>query len=296
MPSNIEIASSFVQGAPPGELNDVVAGTTSPYTRLFASYAHIKALTSHSPNLVSSLEPAFQAYNETQLATTKLPGGSQEVIVSEYNKLDNGRYFDPGSESSFEFDHVAQASVLAAPPRTASAPQSHPLESQNSELIKSILRALSPHVREHFSSSSYGVYPSADDSAITILLVANKYSPNNFWNGRYRAIYHVPVSSPATMTGKLHVDVHYYEDGNVSLSNTKPVSVPIQPNLSADTIVRRIAAVEREHQEELNGAFGRLAEGAFKGLRRQLPITRQKVEWDKVGGYRLGQDIAGGRA
>ncbi|KAI1941950.1 F-actin-capping protein subunit alpha [Ophidiomyces ophidiicola] len=282
MPSNIEIASSFVQGAPPGELNDVVAD--------------IKALTSHSPNLVSSLEPAFQAYNETQLATTKLPGGSQEVIVSEYNKLDNGRYFDPGSESSFEFDHVAQASVLAAPPRTASAPQPHPLESQNSELIKSILRALSPHVREHFSSSSYGVYPSADDSAITILLVANKYSPNNFWNGRYRAIYHVPVSSPATMTGKLHVDVHYYEDGNVSLSNTKPVSVPIQPNLSADTIVRRIAAVEREHQEELNGAFGRLAEGAFKGLRRQLPITRQKVEWDKVGGYRLGQDIAGGRA
>ncbi|KAI2422395.1 F-actin-capping protein subunit alpha [Ophidiomyces ophidiicola] len=322
MPSNIEIASSFVQGAPPGELNDVVAGTTSPYTRLFASYAHIKALTSHSPNLVSSLEPAFQAYNETQLATTKLPGGSQEVIVSEYNKLDNGRYFDPGSESSFEFDHVTQASVVAAPPRTASAPQSHPLESQNSELMyveprhpgrigglsplhvanvssrasKSILRALSPHVREHFSFSSYGVYPSADDSAITILLVANKYSPNNFWNGRYRAIYHVPVSSPATMTGKLHVDVHYYEDGNVSLSNTKPVSVPIQPSLSADTIVRRIAAVEREHQEELNGAFGRLAEGAFKGLRRQLPITRQKVEWDKVGGYRLGQDIAGGRA
>lgn len=57
----------------------------------------------------------------------------------------------------------------------------------------------------------------------------------------------------------------------------------------------KIAATERDHQEELNRAFGRLAEGAFKSLRRQLPITRQKVEWEKVGGYRLGQDISGGK-
>jgi len=35
-------------------------------------------------------------------------------------------------------------------------------------------------------------------------------------------------------------------------------------------------------------------EQSFKGLRRQLPVTRQKVEWDKVGGYRLGSDLRGG--
>lgn len=60
-------------------------------------------------------------------------------------------------------------------------------------------------------------------------------------------------------------------------------------------MISRIAAAERAHQEELNGAFSRMAEGAFKGLRRQLPITRQKIEWEKVGGYRLGQDISGGK-
>ncbi|EAS36043.3 F-actin-capping protein subunit alpha [Coccidioides immitis RS] len=271
MPSNIEIASSFVEGAPPGELNDVVAD--------------IKALTSDGPDIINSLEPAFRSYNETQLTTTKLAGSSQEVIVSSYNRLEDGRYYDVESQTAFEFDHVSQI---------ASAPKSHPLESQNSDLIKSLLKSLSSHTREHFVSCSYGVYPTDNDSSVTILLVANKYSPNNFWNGRYRTIYHVPISSPTTITGKIHVDVHYYEDGNVSLNNTKPVSIPIQ-STSAETIVRRIAAAEREHQQELNEAFGRLAEGAFKGLRRQLPITRQKVEWEKVGGYRLGQDIAGGR-
>jgi capping protein alpha len=89
--------------------------------------------------------------------------------------------------------------------------------------------------------------------------------------------------------------VHYYEDGNVSLNNTKPLSVSLAGSQSADAIIRRIASAERQHQDELNQAFNRLAEGAFKGLRRQLPITRQKVEWEKVGGYRLGQDISGGR-
>lgn len=104
----------------------------------------------------------------------------------------------------------------------------------------------------------------------------------------------MPVSEPTTVTGKLHVDVHYYEDGNVALNTTKPISVSIS-SLSAETVISRIAAAERDYQETLNRAFVQMAEEAFKNLRRQLPITRQKVEWEKVGGYRLGQDISGGK-
>ena len=95
------------------------------------------------------------------------------------------------------------------------------------------------------------------------------------------------------MSGKIQVDVHYYEDGNVAMNTTKPISISV-PSLSAEAVVSRIAAVERDYQENLNRAFVNMAEGTFKNLRRQLPVTRQKVEWEKVGGYRLGQDISGG--
>lgn len=88
--------------------------------------------------------------------------------------------------------------------------------------------------------------------------------------------------------------MHYYEDGNVALNTAKPVTIAI-PSLSAETIMGRIGAAERDYQETLNRAFVQMAEEAFKNLRRQLPITRQKVEWEKVGGYRLGQDIGGKR-
>jgi len=61
---------------------------------------------------------------------------------------------------------------------------------------------------------------------------------------------------------------------------------------SAIEVVKAIAAAERKYQEELNRGFAGLSEGAFKGLRRQLPVTRQKVEWEKVGSYRVGSVLA----
>ena len=90
------------------------------------------------------------------------------------------------------------------------------------------------------------------------------------------------------------MDVHYYEDGNVRMNTNKRADISSAFG-SADSLVREIAKAENRYQEELNRAFTALAEGSFKGLRRQLPVTRQRVEWDKIAGYRLGQDVAGGR-
>ena len=83
--------------------------------------------------------------------------------------------------------------------------------------------------------------------------------------------------------------MHYYEDGNVRMSTSKTVEVA---NASgADAVVREIAKAEKKFQEELNRAFVQLAEGSFKGLRRQLPVTRQRVEWEKIGGYRVSRAL-----
>jgi len=124
--------------------------------------------------------------------------------------------------------------------------------------------------------------------------VSNKYSPSNFWNGRWRNTYLLTPSS--SLTGTINVDVHYYEDGNVRLTASKNVDLPASAaSAGAPEIVRQISAAEKKYQEELNRGFAALNEGAFKSLRRQLPVTRQKVEWEKISGYRLGQDIGGGR-
>lgn len=111
-------------------------------------------------------------------------------------------------------------------------------------------------------------------------------------NGRWRSLY---IFDPASgsLEGSIKVDVHYYEDGNVRLLTNKPVTASITSS-SGSGVAKEVSTAEKKYQEELNRGFVSLSEGAFKGLRRQLPVTRQKIEWDKVTGYRLGQDIGGG--
>ncbi|KAM4062953.1 f-actin capping protein alpha subunit [Hirsutella rhossiliensis] len=269
--SQLDIVSSFVEGAPPGELADVVAD--------------IKTLTLSSPDIISDLAPAFEKYNEEQLVTVKLPGSSQLVLISSHNSLGDGRYYDVESSSSFAFDHKTQK---------PSAVQSHVLEGPQADLVKSTLKSVGSYVKEHFASAACGAYPIESESKIAVVIVANKYSPNNFWNGRWRSVY---VFDPASgsLEGSIKVDVHYYEDGNVRLLTNKTVAASI-PSGTGGGIAKEISAVEKKYQEELNKGFVNLSEGAFKGLRRQLPVTRQKIEWDKVTSYRLGQDIGGGGA
>lgn len=69
MGSTVDITSSFIEGAPPSELADVVKD--------------IKALTSDDdPALIAKLKPAFEKYNEEQLVAVKLPGASDYVRLS----------------------------------------------------------------------------------------------------------------------------------------------------------------------------------------------------------------------
>ncbi|KAK7711613.1 F-actin-capping protein subunit alpha [Botryosphaeria dothidea] len=269
MAASTEALSSFIESAPPGELLTCV--------RLVA----IKSITGNDD--VSCLASAYQKYNEEQFTTTKLPGGSEFVVVSPYNSLGDNRYYDVSASSSFAFDHVTGK---------ASDVQSHVVESPHADLAKSLLKALTAHAAEHYPAAALGVYPIESDSKLAIVLVSNKYSPNNFWNGRWRSAYVVDPAS-GSLSGSIKVDVHYYEDGNVRMLTEKPVS-SANAGTGAQEIVRAVAAAERKYQEDLNRAFASLSEGAFKGLRRQLPITRQKIEWEKISGYKLGQDIGGG--
>lgn len=238
----------------------------------------IKVLAGHEPSILASLEPAFAQYNEEQYMTVTLPGssGGSNIPLTPYNALPDGRYFDTASQTSFAVDHASYH---------ASGTQQHPLESANADLIRSLLKALDAAAAEHFPSSAIGVYPADDDAAVALVLVANKYSPQNFWNGRWRSTYiYTPASG--TLRGTVKADVHYYEDGNVRMSTSKQSEVHVASG-SGDSIVREISKAENKFQENLNRSFTALAEGSFKGLRRQLPVTRQRVEWEKIGGYRV---------
>src|SRR5690606_20235087 len=113
------------------------------------------------------------------------------------------------------------------------------------------LRDVEPYVKEHYPSTpAVGVYPYENDSLVVIAIVGNKYSPSNYWNGRWRSVYKYNPST-STLEGTIKVDVHYYEDGNVRLQTNKNVSESVSAGTAA-AIVKTIASQEKKYQEELN--------------------------------------------
>jgi len=58
----------------------------------------------------------------------KLPGSNEDVIVSSYNSLGDGRYYDPENQSSFAYDHASLSG-------TASDVRSYTLESNHEDLV-----------------------------------------------------------------------------------------------------------------------------------------------------------------
>jgi F-actin capping protein alpha subunit. len=61
-----------------------------------------------------------------------------------------------------------------------------------------------------------------------------------------------------------------------------PAAVTSSPSASASKILALIADEEGKYQTSLNDTYHEMGEKTFKGLRRALPLTRQKLDWDKV--------------
>lgn len=164
---------------------------------------------------------------------------------------------------------------------------------------ESLHSCLGKYTNQHFPSTScYGVFPQPD-STVAIVIVDSKYSPRNFWNGRWRSWYLLDPAS-GRISGSIEVDVHYFEDGNVRLKTRKEVGIVLPSSSSSGSekeaveVVSKIAAAESQYQEDINRSFVNLNEGSFKALRRQLPVTRAKMNWgNAMGNYRLGKDIGG---
>lgn len=78
-------------------------------------------------------------------------------------------------------------------------------------------------------------------------------------------------------------------DTQVQLATTHTVSfdlpppvVSAAPNTAASKTLALIEEEERKYQVSLNETYQEMGEKTFKGLRRALPLTRQKLDWDKV--------------
>jgi hypothetical protein len=88
-----------------------------------------------------------------------------------------------------------------------------------------------------------------------------------------------PVDVPLTGSIISQVQLETKHQASIALPTSIVAS---SPGPSAKKVLALIVDQERAYQESLGDAYHEMGEKTFKGLRRALPLTRQKLDWDKV--------------
>lgn len=90
---------------------------------------------------------------------------------------------------------------------------------------------------------------------------------------------HSPLTTHCGVPNDCQVQLSTTHDSSFALP---PAVISSPPKQKAEKLLALVENEEGKYQVSLNDAYQEMAEKTFKGLRRALPLTRQKLDWDKV--------------
>ncbi|XP_070396213.1 F-actin-capping protein subunit alpha [Dermacentor albipictus] len=284
----VRIVSDFIQLAPPGEFNEV--------------FNDVRLLLNNDTLLKEKASSAFAQYNKDQLTPVEIEGSEHKALVTHYNDLGEGRFYDPRTRQSFRYDHLRkEATDYQSHPPGSSGDGSAGLPEGHSESWRAALEEVwTQYAREHYRHGTCAVFdrsPSPQELSLVACLEDHQFQAQNFWNGRWRSVWTVTFPSGAAtadVKGLVRVQVHYYEDGNVQLVSSKEIKATLNitnEQQAAKEFVQIVEDAENEYQTAISENYQAMSDTTFKALRRQLPLTRTKIDWTKILNYKIASEL-----
>jgi len=271
----IAIANNFLLNAPPGEFMEVVTD--------------VKTLLPQAGMLDKTAPTTFKRYNEDQMVQADSEDGSHRFLVTPYAEVGTNEYIDHAGGVVATFDHIK---LVVSGTRPISPKDS---DSSLEGLRSGLDKGVAEYVKNHYPFGTYGVY--AKDGKIYVCITSTRFNPTNYWNGRWRSVWTIPSKSGSgEIEGRIRLQVHYYEDGNVQLHTETLKAAKVADLSNPDAIVKALTTVEHNFHQALDASYTVMGETTFKALRRALPITGQKINWNLISNKdAVAKNVGGGK-
>jgi len=269
----VEIVTSFLLNSPPGEFMEVVTD--------------IRGLLEDDSILNESAPNTFREYNTDQMVPVQVPGQTHEALITKDGEVKPGEYVDPRSKQVILFDHIRNEVTGSRPAAAAE------IDASVESFRDAVDKAMQQYQADHYKTGATSVFGKQEGgkNVIVVCVSSSKFNPRNYWNGRFRSrwVCSFANNGEVTLTGLVRINVHYYEDGNVQLLSSTPVAAKCpggDAKKTAEEIVKAIKKAESTFSSELDAMYNTMGDTTFKALRRALPITRTKIDWEKIRNFK----------
>lgn len=262
-----EIVQELQAQCPPGkeaEFHELLL-LIVPNLKVSGTEAEVEDVENEANNNEQELEK--EAHNEDK--------NNEQDLEDEANDDEQDLEDDANNEED-ESNKEENSSVSVSP--SQSQPQS-PVQSPQHPAKQE----LTDYLNEFFPVGATLSFP----NSTTVSLQALKLNSANFWGVSWHSSWTLNEEDGSPSGGRVRVLAHYYEDGNVQLHAERTFS----SSPSSTSLKEFIQQSEDSLQMDLNAAYQQLADVSFKRLRRQLPITRQKMDWTRFANYKLSSEL-----
>lgn len=282
----IEIARWFLLNSPAGEIQYVAKD--------------LRAVLNDENVYNMAVSEAFPMYNKSRMIYLEMPDRSGDVLITSYGEIDDNEYLDPRTAQVAIIDHVKQVCTEVRPAADEELPSPYIEDfrcSLDAEISKYVGEAYPKGVCSVYCTNGKDAEGPGSDFELVVVISAARFSPKNFCNGRWCSVWNIELKYDLQMLevrGKMQVDAHYFEEGNVQLDakhECMDSTIFQSPDDSAISITNIIRHHETEYLASLQASYSNLPDTTFKDLRRKLPVTRTLFPWHNTLQFSLTRDI-----
>ena len=227
-------------------------------------------------SVASSIARTYNLRNSKIVFT---PDGNASPL-SEILEIDPTHYVDPFSGSTYSLDHLSTS--------TSISDISRPSDDAKNGIKDALQPELKKYIQSFYVSDPSAAMAYAKDGKVVVVLTGEKVNLKNFWSGKWNSTWTLSFDADnnVSISGEVKIHVHYFEDGNLQLVTSKRgdtvalTSASSSPAQIATKVIDHIKQFEISIQSGLEEMYNAMNNETFKSMRRVMPITRTKMEWN----------------